>query len=145
MSYGVGYETQYVNAERMSEIELQTFTNGVNNLRDGKGAIYIKSAGNDYLTNTTGNLNAFQVYCGISDYAGLSCTEQHIDNQTTIPYVLTVAALNADGTRSSYSTPGPATWVSGFGGEGGYDATIYNKSGTDIETAMMTVDRSSCT
>ena len=129
---------------QMSDTELQKFTNGVSNLRDGKGAIYIKSAGNGF--NTSQDVNEFGLSCGDGVYDGVfSCTEQHIDNRSTIPYVIIVGALGADEYKSSYTTPGAATWVSGFGGEYGYDASIYNGvSGNSTETAMMTVDRSSC-
>jgi len=149
MSYGYGYTSSYFNQERMTDIELQKFTNGVNNLRDGKGAIYIKAAGNGYLTNYVGTEQHQGLYCGVSNWSGFSCTEQHIDNQTTIPYVITVGALNADGTRSSYSTPGPATWISGFAGENGINESIFKSQGASYvfgiyEAAMMTVDRSSC-
>ena len=66
------------------------------------------------------------------------------------PYIIPVAALDANGIKTSYSTTGPALWVSGFAGEYGSNQSVMNAQGyirTDdgYDTpATMTVDRSSC-
>ena len=114
----------------------EALENGVNNLRDGKGAIYIKSSGNDYLTSATAD-------CTTGD---LSCTDMVIDNYQGMPYIIQVGALQATGFVSSYTTPGSALWISGFGGEYGYSSSYASgyRSGTD-RPAMLTTDQSGCT
>ena len=140
MSYGYGV------AEGANSYNLRSFltptneakyVNGVENLRGGKGALYIKSSGNDYASASTND-------CGTGQ--PLSCTENTIDEINQTPYVLVVGALDADGVKTSYSTPGASIWVSGFGGERGIDSSIYpSLQGLGDDPAMMTVDRSSCT
>ena len=114
----------------------QKFINGVTNLRDGKGALYIHAAGNEY------NINSNSL-CGTGK--SLSCAESTLDHRSQSPYVISVGALDANGVKSSYSTPGSATWVMGFGGEYGYDSNIYSGlTAVEDDTAIMTIDRSSC-
>jgi len=72
---------------------------GVTNLRSEKGAIYLKAAGNDFQKNIN---SAF-------------------DGEKTVPYVIVVGATNARGLHSSYSSKGSNLWVSGLGGEYGWD------------------------
>jgi len=93
---------------------------GVTNLRNSKGAIYIKSSG-----------NGFNGTCGST---GLSCQNANMDPWNSIPYNIVVGALTAKGKKSSYSTAGSSVWVSAPGGEDGYTAP-----------AMMTTDQSGCT
>ena len=64
-----------------------------------------------------------------------------IDNRSSVPYIIQVGALQATGSVSSYTTPGSALWISGFGGEYGNNAS-YTSSG---KPAMMTTDQSGCT
>tara|TARA_B100001057_G_scaffold501024_1_gene619773 strand:- start:7535 stop:12331 length:4797 start_codon:yes stop_codon:yes gene_type:complete len=139
MSYGTGYEdgeTSYDLPGFISPADLAKFENGTSNLRSGKGAIYVKSSGNDYDEQSDAS-------CGTGKL--LSCTEVSIDNNSTIPYLIIVGALDADGVKTTYSTPGSGLWVSGFGGEYG-----NNQSHSGINSiggnkpAIMTVDRSSC-
>ncbi|MEK2644027.1 S8 family peptidase [Bdellovibrio sp. BCCA] len=90
--------------------------------RSGKGAIYVKSAGND-----------FMVYCkgSTSEY----CTgNANFDSDNSTPYTILTAALNASGYAASYSSPGSNVWISSFGGEFGDDSP-----------AMITTDRMGCT
>jgi subtilisin family serine protease len=86
--------------------------------------LYIKSAGNDYDLNLTscGGANAWRH--GNSNFDGWDAT----------PYTIVVAALNSNGVRSSYSSPGSNLWITGFGGEFGSDYP-----------AMVTTDISGCT
>ena len=138
MSYGIGYgsgNTRYSLQQFLSTSTEEKFINGTSNLRDGKGALYIKSSGNDYDTQSDS-------ICGTDK--PLSCTETSIDNKNQSPYIIVVGALGADGEKTSYSTPGSSIWVSGFGGEFGYDSNVYNVSGVSLDPAIMTVDRSSC-
>ena len=70
---------------------------GTSNLRDGKGRIYVFSAGNSR-GNVFGNGNANLEYM--------------INNR----YAIVVAALKADNTHADYSTPGSNILVSGYSG-----------------------------
>ena len=82
------------------------YVNGVTNLRNGKGALYVWSAGNEYNEESVDNV------CGTSQ--PLTCTEISLDNKNGLPYIIPVGALDADGIKTSYSSTGPALWVSGF-------------------------------
>jgi subtilisin family serine protease len=133
-SFGVSYaedETTYDLQTYLSGTTLAVLENGVNNLRSGKGAIYVYSAGNNFSTHATSS-------CGTN----LACQEGIVDNKKNQPYTIPVASLNADGVKASYSTPGANIWISGFGGEDGWDGSIF--SGNDGYPAIMTVDRSTC-
>ncbi|MCT2533683.1 Ig-like domain-containing protein [SAR92 clade bacterium H231] len=135
MSYGSGpTESGYALPSFMGSSQEAALISGVTNLRAGKGAIYIQSAG-----------NGFAQYPSASCGTYLSCTEAMIDVKRGSPYILPVAALNADGTISSYSTPGSGLWISGFGGETGNNTDhsgLNHSSGN--KPAIMTVDQASC-
>ena len=136
MSYGRSFTTTYSLENFMDSTAEQKFINGVTNLRDGKGALYVHAAGNEYAINSNDS-------CGTGKL--LSCAESTLDQRSQSPYVISVGALSANGVKTSYSTPGSATWVSGFGGEGGYNSTLYpGENGLGDAPAIMTVDRSSC-
>ena len=149
MSFGAGYPddddgnqlANYDLPQFMSTIYEDAFINGVTNLRNGKGALYIWSAGNEYAEESVDGV------CGTGQ--PLTCTEISLDNKSGIPYIIPVAALDADGIKTSYSTTGPAMWVSGFAGENGANQSVMNSQGYETvsglyEPATMTVDRSSC-
>lgn len=99
------------------------YKNGVESLRGGKGAIYIKSAGNGF--------NSFGVT--ICSGSNLSCQNANMDPVQTLPYNITVGALNADGVKSSYSSAGSNIWVSAPGGAIGRAAP-----------RLITTDQSGC-
>ena len=104
------------------------------NLRDGKGAIYVKSSGNDWDYYD----GSEYVYCGPSKGPdarsdNMPCGDTALDPRSSLPYFIITGALNANDTRSSYSTPGAALWVAGFGGEYGQN-----------DPAIMTTDQSTC-
>ena len=121
-------------------------------LRDSLGAIYVKSAGNDF------NPDSDEASNYICDNLGLTCVNANMEPEHTYPYQIVVGALNADGKKSSYSTAGSAIWVSAPGGEGGYDYNYLdselNEHGesytpsdtTDIfwQPAMVTTDQVGC-
>jgi len=144
MSYGAYYDDDcdgelcetYDLPSYMDSISESKFINGVSNLRNGKGAIYTWSAGNEY------NVQSVDGVCG--DGEPLTCAEISMDNKNGIPYLISVGALNADGTKASYSSTGSTLWVSGYGGESGYSSNIFNIEGDTYKPAIMTVDRSGC-
>jgi len=113
-------------------IEAQ-YLSGVTNLRSGKGAIYIKSAGNGFYVRVV--VGDTPYYCSslYGGNTGLSCQNANMDPNNSIPYNIVVGALTAKGKKSSYSTAGSNVWVSAPGGEFGND-----------DPAMMTTDQSGC-
>jgi len=112
------------------------------NLRSGKGAILVKSAGNQFNSidiTDPGNPK----YC---QTAGVTCQNVNLDTGNTVYNTIVVAALDADGTKSSYSTTGSAIWLSGFGGEYGLDSSVTSGYGSNgYKPAMLTTDQSGCT
>ena len=89
--------------------------------RGGKGAIFVKAAGNEFIT-----------YCNGS--TTLTCVgSSNFDGDNVLPYLIVVAALSAKGEQSSYSSNGSDIWISAFGGEYGDDSP-----------AMLTTDRTGC-
>ena len=108
-------------------------------LRSGKGALYVQSSGNEYSDYATAD-------CGENEF---TCVEVIWDNWSTVPYILQVGALNANGQKSSYTTTGAALWVSGFGGETGANESILSNQNLQLpsgiyEPAILTTDQSSC-
>jgi subtilisin family serine protease len=89
-------------------------------LRGGLGAPLVYAAGNNF-QDIAGSNDAL---CSVSKNLGVSCGDPANDehNQDSIPIV--VASLNAAGTHASYSSTGASVWVSAYGGEYGWDATI---------------------
>jgi subtilisin family serine protease len=101
-------------------------------MRGGKGAIFVKSAGNDFDEDSNG-------LCGTSNGdGGLSCRDANQDSTHNNAGIIVVSALNADGSRFSRSTIGSAIWVSAPGGE-------YGSSGAGGAPAIMTTDVQGCT
>ena len=99
---------------------------GTSELRSGKGVAYIKSAGNEYLM--------YRHFCSLNS-ADMSGTagNTNFDMSMSQPGYVVVGAMNANGVKASYSTPGSGLWVSAPGGEDG-----------DENPAMITTDLSSC-
>jgi subtilisin-like proprotein convertase family protein len=118
---------------------------GASTLRGGKGALYVKSAGNGFK-----NLNATD--CSGATAIGISCQNANFDPSNTVPYNIVVGALNAKGKKSSYSTAGSAIWASTPGGEYGYNSAAITAAGyvapaagnAIYDPAMVTTDQSGC-
>ena len=135
-SFGSSYssgETTY-NFPSISTFRHNIYRGGILN-----GKVYVRSAGNDFYDNGP---------CGGApdrESQVLSCTGVEIDDTKNFEEVITVASLNADGVKSSYSTPGSTIWVSGFGGEYGINDDISNAASFyDRGPAIMTTDQSGC-
>jgi len=119
---------------------LAQYVSGVTTLRSGRGALYVKSAGNGF--NGFGTPPAV---CGFANAVGLSCQNANFDPYNSIPQQIVVGATNALGVRSSYSTAGSAIWVSAPGGEFGRNNSVSGSSGVLVAPAMVTTDQSNCT
>ena len=102
-------------------------------LRDGKGALNIKSSGNSF---DDGGNNPYEgSLCtdnGANDL-GLTCYNGAFEPSQGHPYYLSIAAVNANGKHTSYSTAGANVMVSAPAGEAGRWAP-----------AMVTTDQMTC-
>jgi subtilisin family serine protease len=128
MSYGSRDEGSYgYGGISPSSFDLEVMSFGTSSLRDSKGALYVKSSGNGWRHEGSS--------CGPNQesFDNMPCGDSITDDRHSMPYTIVVGALNANDVRSSYSTPGAALWVAGYGGE-------YGSS----DPAMMTTDQSSC-
>lgn len=111
---------------------------GTNFYRSNKGSLYIKSAGNSFdavfdydATSTT--YPCYNVGTGVSGKCHYFGNANLNGDENILPQVLTVAAVSANGVRSSYSNPGSNVWISAPGGEFG-----------DSNPAIMTTDIQGC-
>ncbi|WP_444931003.1 S8 family serine peptidase [Microbulbifer sp. SSSA002] len=99
-------------------------------LRGGKGALNMKSSGNSFEAGSgEGSLCADN---GANDL-GLTCYNSAFQPSHGHPYYLNVAAVNANGKHTSYSTAGASIMVSAPAGEYGRYAP-----------AMVTTDQMTC-
>lgn len=133
-SYGYSNTTDFLVS---STIEAQ-YASGTSTLRGGRGALYVKSAGNGFTGFGLAN-------CSAATGLGVSCQNANFDPYNTLPYNIVIAALNAKGKKSSYSTAGSAIWASAPGGEFGKNASVTSGSGVSFDPAMVTTDQSGCT
>ena len=109
-SYGYG-QCAYLEAD---ELILEAFEEGTTSLRSGKGAIYIQSSGNSYVDYLENCL-------GVAVPGTFIGNTNHSDDLAFAEKII-VGAVNANGEKSSYSTPGSGIWVSSPGGESGRTA-----------------------
>ena len=84
---------------------------GLPRLRSGKGTLFLKAGGNEFRSSDGGRL------CPTQFRGVLSCDNTAHDTEALEPNVINIAAVNAKGSRSSYSSAGSVLWVSGLGGE----------------------------
>ena len=96
---------------------LQSFPN----LRNGKGAVMVKSAGNEF-KNDIDQQNGITYACpqfikGASRFGLVSCFNPSSDTDRLELPVVVIAAGNAKGYKSSYSSAGSVLWATGLGGE----------------------------
>ncbi len=112
------------NADPDSDVSV--FRNGVRNLRQGRGAIYVKAAGNGF--NACRSLHR-----SVNNEIG--CVAANGDALNNLPYLVVVGGFNAAGRKASYASAGANLWVSAPSGEfGGRDPAI-------ITTDQMGVNR----
>jgi subtilisin-like proprotein convertase family protein len=120
------------------------FASGVATLRGGKGALYVKAAGNGFGdTHEVSNANCARPSGPIA--AGLSCENANYDPENAVPYQIVVGAIVASGVKASYSTAGSAIWVSAPGGGGGFNFSVAPGFVAEAYVpAMITTDQSGC-
>ena len=130
----------------------------VKTLRGGKGGLIVKSAGNGFQDPNypPDNYGPTQSGCEVSLVPSVSNGNAAFDQANVVDNVIVVAAVNANGKKSSYSTTGANIWVSGIGGEYGLNAATYGIDLTPysaevianypgLQPAMITTDQSGCT
>ncbi len=114
---------------------------GMAGMRGGKGALLIKSAGNDFENFRGDDPKDPASVCAPARTHNLSCLNPAFDPAHTMPQVVTVGAVNARGVKSSYSNTGASLLVAGLGGEYG-DAALVNHRAAG--PAIITTDLSGC-
>ena len=82
---------------------------GTSELRAGRGAVYVKAAGNEF--------NACPPIHPLNQ--ALGCVGSNADPDQNLPYLINVGAFNAEDVKSSYSSAGANLWVVAPGGEDG--------------------------
>ncbi len=123
----------------------ETYAFGVAQLRSRKGAVYVKSAGNNFGDYTVGRPPR-AVDCAEAVRLGVTCQNVSADPINTLPYNLVIGALNASGVKASYSSAGSAIWVAAPGGEYGENERLDpRKPAYWYQPAMVTADQSDCT
>ncbi|CAN8140104.1 Serine protease [uncultured Thiomicrorhabdus sp.] len=85
---------------------------GTENLRDGKGALYIKAAGNEF-ADIDGNTGTYE--CVEASDNGVTCFNVNFERDQTTPYLIPVAAYDDSEKKASFSNTGSALWISAPG------------------------------
>ena len=87
-----------------------TYEHGTSSLRDGLGAIYVKSAGNGFSScrNVEHPL-----------HSEIGCRSSVGDPTNNLPYLVVVGGFNAHDTRASYASAGSNIWVTAPAGQSG--------------------------
>ncbi|PWW36974.1 proprotein convertase P-domain-containing protein [Idiomarina loihiensis] len=121
------------------EIDEEVISYPAKQLRNGLGALNIKSAGNSFSGANSypqaSQLCAAQQAGVVEGMARvLSCLDGNWDVGNASFYTISIGAVNTDGKRSSYSTAGSNLFVAAPAGEYG-----------DTEPAMVTSDQTTCT
>ncbi|MEI5638239.1 MULTISPECIES: S8 family serine peptidase [unclassified Pseudoalteromonas] len=125
-SYGLSFPTYFSYSEFDEKVE--SYPNL--NLRSGKGAINIKSSGNDF--EGVSSSGSFCADNGANDL-GLTCYNGNGESSQAHPYYFSVGAVNANGKHTSYSTAGANLLASAPAGE-------YGR----LAPAMITTDPMTC-
>lgn len=111
-SYGITFPTVIAYSEFDEAVESYPSLY----LREGKGALNIKSSGNGFIDGgAEGSLCADN---GANDL-GLTCYDGAFEPSQAHPYYLSVGAVISDGSHTSYSTAGANVFVSAPSGEYG--------------------------
>lgn len=98
-------------SENATEDFVRVMEMGTSELRSGRGALYVKAAGNEFeLCNRAHPLNR-----------EIGCISGNADPDQNLPYLIAVGAFNAEDVKSSYSNAGANLWVVGPGGEDGFE------------------------
>lgn len=91
-------------------LHVSLLRNGVRNLRQGRGAIYVKAAGNGFGACRSLHRSA-------NDQIG--CESANGDALNNLPYAVVVGGFNAAGRRASYASVGANLWITAPSGQYG--------------------------
>lgn len=108
----------------LSSSYLEALRYGATSLRNGLGALYVKAAGNEFVSRRS--------HC-FDDAPGNYAGNANMERDNNEPWVLVVGALNAFGEAAYYSTPGSSLWISAPGGDFG-----------DTDPALVSTDLPGC-
>lgn len=111
MSYG--YNPTIAGLSSYEQAVLNQLDSGTALLRDNKGALYIKAAGNEYWGGGVFSTS----WCQSALNQNVTCYNANMEPLNTTPHLIVVGALNASDQRASYSNTGSAVWLSAPGGE----------------------------
>ena len=103
-------------AKSLTVDERELFRVGVTDLRDGRGALYVMAAGNEFDHCTKLDTDPL-----LDLSTELGCTAANLDGERNLPYVIAAGGFSANGKRSSYSSAGATLWVVAPAGEFGSD------------------------
>lgn len=135
--FNASYGGDSVAAPYDTDTDVQTSAlRGLKKLREGKGAVFLKASGNSF----DGGL------CGLTKRY-YDCTNPANDRMTLESNIITVAALNAMGQASSYSSAGSVVWVTGMAGEYGSQG-VYGEGvgvGREDGPTIFATDLRGCT
>ena len=109
MSFGAEYPGQ-----NASEEFSRVFRTGTRELRDGRGAVYVKAAGNAF---SVCDDEAYPLHHPFHREVG--CLGSNSDPDQNLPWLIAVGGFNAEDVKSSYSSAGANLWVVGPSGEDG--------------------------
>ncbi len=98
-------------SENAQEDFVRLMKMGTSELRSGRGALYVKAAGNGF--------NGCRSPHPLNSEIG--CLGSNSDPDENLPYLINVGAFSADDVKSSYSSAGANLWVVAPGGEGGIE------------------------
>ncbi|MCY3820928.1 MAG: S8 family serine peptidase [Gammaproteobacteria bacterium] len=104
-----GYEAPSENAQ---EEWARLFRMGSERLRSGRGALYVKAAGNSF--DECDQAHPFNQEVG--------CIGSNADPDQNLPWLTVIGGFNADDVKSSYSSAGANLWVVGPSGEDGAES-----------------------
>ena len=107
MSFGIVAPSENSREEFVRLVKMATME-----LRSGRGALYVKAAGNDF--ESCQPAHPFNREVG--------CIASNSDPDQNLPWLIVVGGFNADDFKSSYSTAGAGLWVAGPSGEDGIAA-----------------------
>ncbi|MXW43336.1 MAG: S8 family serine peptidase [Candidatus Dadabacteria bacterium] len=91
----------------------RAFRMGVEKLRSGRGAVYVKAAGNAFELCEQ-RIHPLQKEIG--------CTGANSDPDQNTPWMVVVGGFNADDEKSTYSSAGANLWIAGPSGQNGITA-----------------------
>ncbi|WP_373276528.1 S8 family peptidase [Xanthomonas campestris] len=135
--------------------ERQSWEALMRSTRGGLGGIYIKSAGNSFrrfrIRDAEGNV--VNACSELSRTLNVGCLLANVDPLSNLPATIVVASVDATGKRASYSSSGSALWISGLGGEFGYQRRFSPNAAQNAspetapfvyDPAIVTTDLSGC-